>query len=224
MQRIAEQGDVRAQHWMGLMLHNRGYYDEAIRWYARALDNGDAKSASRIAFFYELGIGRPKDPLEALRWHRKGAALGDFTSRIRYAAALRSGTVLPRNEREAFGWYAKAASQRYYGHEGYAYLPVAEMLEEGIAVPRDLRRAYAFAKAAELTVDDSDTQSQGKARNLKLKLAARLEPDEMRDAEHLFQALRPDLAQRPANRTGVAFLIVVAALVWIVRSFRRNCR
>lgn len=231
MQQLAEAGDVRAQHWMGIMLQNRGRFDEAIEWYARAVDQGDAKSANSIAFFYAHGIGRPKDPKEALAWHRKGAQLGDFWSQVSYAAALRSGDVLAQDHREAFKWYARAAAQRGYGQRGYAFLPLAEMYETGTGVPRDLSRAYAFAKAAELTVDDSDTANQSKARSLRERAAARLQPANLAAGEQLFEALVADAPGRGTRRSGLStdtlllFSILGAGILiwgWLRRAARQS--
>lgn len=159
MQKLAASGDVRAQHWLGLMLHNRGRHDESIQWYSRAVENGDGKSANRIAFFYEHGIGRPRDTRQALTWHRRGAELGNFESQLRYATALRDGGILDRDDTAAFKWFAKAAAQRGYEQRGYAYLPLAEMYEIGPAVaaissalmhmqkPRSARSTIAIAQA-----------------------------------------------------------------------------
>lgn len=232
MQRRAESGDVRAQHWMGLMLHNRARYDEAIHWYKRAVDQGDGRSANRIADFYQHGIGRPKDIKEAMNWHRKGAALGDFSSQLRYAAALRSGTVFARDEQEAFKWYAKAAQEPRF-HPGYAYLPLAEMFEEGTAVPRDFKRAFALAKAAELTVDDSDSSSQDKARSIQTSTSVRMTPTEQRAADGLFQIIWPDLADRLERQSARAtqlnwlvFILLTAVvgvvLRWTIKRYRRK--
>lgn len=234
MQMLAEKGDVRAQHWMGLMLHNRGRYDEAINWYSRAVENGDAKSADRIAFFYERGIGRPKDLKKALAWHRKGAQLGDFQSQIAYAAALRSGEVLTRDERESFRWYARAAAQRdEYSQRGYAYLPIAEMYEEGVGVSRDLGRAYAYAQAAELTVDSSDTKSQENARSIRSNVVARLSPAELAAAERLYRNLASDALDRRdrvsriwARRAWIAgaWIVSILAIGFMLLIIRKNRR
>lgn len=234
MQLLAEKGDVRAQHWMGLMLHNRGRYDKAISWYSRALENGDAKSANRIAFFFEHGIGRPKDLNKALAWHRKGAQLGNFGSQIAYAAALRSGEVLARDDRESFQWYAKAAAQRgIYAQNGYAYLPIAEMYEEGVGIPRNLGRAFAYAQAAELTVDSSDTASQENARSLRDKVAGRLSPAELAAAERLYRSLasgaldRQEQASRIWARrawTAGAWMVSLLAIGMTLLIIRKNRR
>lgn len=213
MEQIAQSGDVRAQRWMGLMLHNRGRHDEAIHWYGQAVDQGDGYSADSIAFFYEVGVGRPKDIEVATKWFRKGAVLGHAVSQRRYAAALRSGTGVERNEREAFRWYSKAAAHPDYGDAGYAYLPLAEMLLEGRVVPRDLKRSYALARAAEYTVDDSDTESQKRARSVADEAAARMPPPDLAVAEAMFKRRWPELAQQSLRPINVITWIVVAILV-----------
>ncbi len=220
MQLLAEKGDVRAQHWMGLMLHNRGKYDEAIGWYSRAVENGDAKSAERIAFFYERGLGRSKDLDKALSWHLKGAQLGDFQSQIAYAAALRNGEVLARNEREAFRWYAKAAAQRGYSQRGYAYLPIAEMYARGAGVRRDLGRAYTYARAAELTVNESDARNKKEARTLYRAIRKRLSPEELANAKRLYNELVPD-ASDPLPGTWILSLLIVCFMSFVIWKNRR---
>jgi tetratricopeptide (TPR) repeat protein len=229
-EKLAESGDVRAQHRMGEMLHKYGRYDEAIQWYARAVENGDAKSANRVAFFYELGIGRPKDPREALAWHRKGAELGDFSSQLRYADALRRGDVLTRDETAAFQWYARAAAQREYEQRGYAFLPMAEMYEKGAGVGHDLSRAFAYAKAAELTVDDSDGTNHLKARSLRDRVAAQMSPAELAAGDRLYQSLIPDVLEARDRQlskwTDGAVLIstfgaFIMFLMWRIRRWRR---
>lgn len=211
MERIAEKGDLRAQRWMGLMLHHRGRYDEAMGWYQRAAEQGDGRSAKSIAFFYDVGVGRPKDPQVGIEWHRKAAERGDFGSQLRYASALRTGTLLQRNEKEAFNWYVKAAAMSGPAQKGYAYLPLAEMYVEGTAVPQNFRRAYAYAKAAEVTVDDSDAQSQSKARDVQRDAAARLTPGELRSAEKFLNETWPDLPKRSVGWLG-AFAIIGLSL------------
>jgi TPR repeat protein len=183
---------------MGLMLRNRSRYDEAIHWYGLAVAQGDGQSATEIARIYEHGIGRPSDAREALRWHGKAAALGSASSQIRYASALRHGAFLSRNEREAFKWYLKASVAPY--EQGIAKLAVAEMYVEARAVPRDLKRAYAYAKAAERSLDSSATESRRKTRSLQTDLAARLRPDELSAAERLYERLWPDLVRRTQAR------------------------
>lgn len=44
----AEQGDARAQRHMGSMAELEGQLEEAMRWYRRAADNGDAQARERL--------------------------------------------------------------------------------------------------------------------------------------------------------------------------------
>lgn len=217
MQKLAASGDVRAQHWLGLMLHNRGRHDESIQWYSRAVENGDGKSANRIAFFYEHGIGRPRDTRQALTWHRRGAELGNFESQLRYATALRDGGILDRDDTAAFKWFAKAAAQRGYEQRGYAYLPLAEMYEIGSGGRRDLIRAYASAKAAERTVDDSDSSSQAKARSLRDRVAAQISHADRVSGDRLYRTLVPAVPAPDDEGYGLLALALAAVtfIAWL---------
>ena len=192
MTRVAESGDVRAQRWMALMLHNRGRYQEAIDWYSRAVDKGDGYAAGQIASFYEHGIGVPENKTEATKWLLKGALLGDRGSQRQYAFALRTGEHIRRDVEQAFAWYLSAARQR----DPYAYLPLAEMTAVGEGTERDLIKAYAFSRAAEEAGDSSETAP---ATDFKRNLGDKLTPSEIARAESYFAALRPDLVRRQAK-------------------------
>jgi TPR repeat protein len=219
MKHIAERGDVRAQWWMGLMLQNRGRYRDAITWYERAADQGDGRSAASLAHIHEHA-GR--NPAEAMRWYRRAAGLGDASSQVRYAFALRRGSGVTRDQREAVRWYLAAARQR----EGYAYLALAEMYAVGEGVERDPRRSYAFARAAEGGVDDSDVESQAKARSLSAEAVALLSPPDLRAAEQLLRSLEPDRPQGgPGGWAGaIAFVVLLAALAVAAGAFGRRTR
>jgi uncharacterized protein len=53
-------------------------YIQAINWYRRAADAGDAQAMGDMGRMYEQGRGGlAKDNLQAVSWYRKGAELGD---------------------------------------------------------------------------------------------------------------------------------------------------
>lgn len=52
----AEEGDSRAQRHMGSMAEVKGDRQEAVRWYRRAVDNGDAKAGERLAALTGSGL------------------------------------------------------------------------------------------------------------------------------------------------------------------------
>ena len=115
---------------------------------------------------------------------------------LAYAAALRSGEVLARDDRESFHVCESGSATRDYAQLGYAFLPIAKMYEEGVGVSRDLGQAYAYAQAAELTVDNSDTQSQESARSIRNNVVARLSPAKLAAAERLYRNLASDALDR----------------------------
>ncbi len=57
--------------------HDRGDYAEALRWFRKAADLGNANAMENIGMLYRTGQGVIRDDAEALRWWRKAADLGD---------------------------------------------------------------------------------------------------------------------------------------------------
>ena len=62
---LAEDGDITAQHNLGIMYENgkgvRKDFDEAARWYRKAAEQGDAESQYDLGFMYLMGQGVPQD-------------------------------------------------------------------------------------------------------------------------------------------------------------------
>lgn len=81
LQPLAEQGDARAQHLLGLLYEKgRGVekdFTTAVRWYQRASHSGHAPSQYRLAVGYLCGLGGlSEDKAQALAWLRRSAAGG----------------------------------------------------------------------------------------------------------------------------------------------------
>ena len=55
-------------------------YEEAIRWFRLAAEQGVASAQSRLGFMYSKGEGVPQDDREAVRWHRLAAKQGHATT------------------------------------------------------------------------------------------------------------------------------------------------
>jgi TPR repeat protein len=52
------------------------YYDEGIKWYRKAAENGDAAAEWSLGNHYELGQGVPCDLSEAAKWYRTDTEQG----------------------------------------------------------------------------------------------------------------------------------------------------
>ncbi|MEI8182452.1 MAG: tetratricopeptide repeat protein, partial [Desulfomonile sp.] len=52
-------------------------YEEALKWYRKAADQGDAIAQRFLGFMYYEGQGVPQNYKEALKWYRKAADQGN---------------------------------------------------------------------------------------------------------------------------------------------------
>jgi uncharacterized protein len=51
-------------------------YRQALSWYQKAAEGGDAHGYYGIGMMYRMGLGVPRDPSQARIWLGKAAALG----------------------------------------------------------------------------------------------------------------------------------------------------
>ncbi len=69
LRRPAEEGYALAQDSLALVLHERGKYEEAVRWALAAANQGYLFAALRISNAYDTGEGGvSKDRFQACRW------------------------------------------------------------------------------------------------------------------------------------------------------------
>ena len=60
-------------------------YAEALRWYRRAAEQGDAIAQYDLALMYARGRGVPQDDAEAVKWLRSAVKQGDADEAQRLA-------------------------------------------------------------------------------------------------------------------------------------------
>ena len=83
---LAEQGNVEAQVYLGLMYYNgEGLpqdYAEAVRWYRKAAAQGLAEAQHYLGQMYETSQGVPQNYAQAYKWYNIAAAQGDRDARL----------------------------------------------------------------------------------------------------------------------------------------------
>ena len=84
----AEKGNLDAQHELGAFYATDDFAglkneEEAVKWYTRAAEGGDALSQYDLGFMLVLGEGTEKDVAKGLWWMEQAVANGD-----EYAALL----------------------------------------------------------------------------------------------------------------------------------------
>jgi Sel1 repeat len=142
-------------------------YSEAIRWYRKAADQGDATAQYVIGYMYDHGKGAPRDHAEAMRWYRKAGKQGDVKARRALREPLSTsmkvliaidflGTMLLLiasygEARKASGPQQLAAVIKELLSLTYLVLSCASLFHVGIAytspfrITRDLLRGMVFA-------------------------------------------------------------------------------
>ncbi|MDO9424558.1 MAG: DnaJ domain-containing protein [Methylobacter sp.] len=80
-QRLAEQGDAKAQFKLGVM-YELGQcviqdYTQALSWYLKAAEQGNSNAQYSCAIKYQSGQGVTQDQTKAAYWYRKAAEQGN---------------------------------------------------------------------------------------------------------------------------------------------------
>ena len=141
---------ARAYFHLGVMYDNgRGVPQddaEAVAWYRKAAEQGDADAQTYLGFMYDKGRGVRQDYDEAVTWYRKAAEQGHATAQTNLGVMYEKGRGVPQDDAEAVAWYRKAAEQGY----ARAQFSLGVMYDNGRGVPQDDAEAVAwYRKAAE---------------------------------------------------------------------------
>jgi len=138
-QKPAEQGDVRAQYFLGYSYQLLKDFVMAAKWYEKAAEQGYADAQIRLGRFYSLGQGVPKDEVKGFEWIKKAAEQGHSR------AQFYMGNLTEDNVKSA-EWYEKAAVQG----DVDAQFKLGLMYYNGEGVPKDnIKAGQWFHKAGE---------------------------------------------------------------------------
>ena len=84
---------------------------EAMRWYHRAAEQGNASAQNNLAVMYSAGRGTLQDVAEAARWWRSAAEQGHPGAQVNLGWSLATGRGVPQNFVEAYMWLNLAAAR-----------------------------------------------------------------------------------------------------------------
>lgn len=134
--------------------YNDGNYEQALRYYEQAAEQGHSDSMLQIGWFYDNGYGVERNAYTATRWYQSAAEAGNAQAQFNLAWNYANGEgVDKKDDYEAFEWYYKAASQ---GH-AVAQNNVGEAYYYGRGITLDYEEAvYWYLKSAEQ--DNSNAQ------------------------------------------------------------------
>lgn len=108
---------VRAEAEQWLQYGDRecaaGNYAEAVKWYRKAAEQGNADAQNSLGVCYYNGNGVVQDYSEAVKWFRKAAEQGNAAAQSKLGACYQLGKGVKRNYAEGVKWYRTAAEQGY---------------------------------------------------------------------------------------------------------------
>jgi len=146
---VAEAGSAEAQAVYGQMLLD-GYGiptdgKEAIRWFARAAEQGHLIAINMIGRCYDLGWGVDIDKARAAEWYKAAALRGLDWGMYNYGTLLALGHGVPQDRAEALRWFDAAAAMG----NAKAINFVGSFHEDGWVVERNLEvAAECYRRAA----------------------------------------------------------------------------
>ena len=84
---------------------------EALKWYRKAVNQGDAQAQYHLGGMYLNGEGVPQNYAEAVHWFRKAADLGNVDAQYWLGYFYFQGRIVPENPTESAKWYRKALNR-----------------------------------------------------------------------------------------------------------------
>jgi uncharacterized protein len=140
----AEGGDIGAQYTLGVLLAlglvPGGEPSEAIDWYRRVAEQGDADCKFKLGELYFTGA-EPVEVSERVRasWVERLAGLGEPKTPLKVGSDFPMGSAgLPADAAEAFTWFSRAAE----GDHVVAWRRLGEMRLKGVGSERSLAHAH----------------------------------------------------------------------------------
>jgi hypothetical protein len=98
----------RLQYQYGRTLYRDGEYEDAVKWYRKAAEQGYLLAQSNLGVMYEKGRGVNKDNAEAVKWFQKAAKQGDVDSQNNLGVMYAEGKGVQPDYVQAYLWYSLA--------------------------------------------------------------------------------------------------------------------
>ena len=113
---MAENGNIYAMYELGRFYDvdeiNRNY-EEAVKWYRKAAEQGYAPAQNNLGDMYQYGRGVMTNYYDAVQWYGKAAAQGLASAQNNLGNMYCYDRGVTKNYEVAVRWYEKAATQGY---------------------------------------------------------------------------------------------------------------
>lgn len=133
----ANQDDIYAQTNLGRLYYQHKEYSEAVFWFRKAAESGNASAQNWLGICYGNGRGVREDNAEAVKWFRMAANQGQINALYNLGDSYFCSLGVSQDYTEAVKWYRKAAD---LGHD-MAQQMLGFCYHEGLGVPQDYNEA-----------------------------------------------------------------------------------
>lgn len=95
-------------------LYDKGHgvtqdYTEAVKWYRKAAEQGDAVAQNNLGWMYKSGLGTSQSDYDAIKWYQLAIEQGNIYAHVNLGWMYENGRGTSENYSEAARLYLKAA-------------------------------------------------------------------------------------------------------------------
>jgi hypothetical protein len=160
-------------------------YAQAIMWYRRAAEQGDATAQHNLGVMYSHSEGVSQDYAQAIMWYRRAAKQGNAASQVNLGVMYDNGLGVPQDYAQAAQWFRRAAEQG----DASAQYNLGLMYDNGRGAPQDYAQAYLWYNlAAARLPSGADREKAVRNRD---RMAAWLTPAQLADAQSHTRTWQP---------------------------------
>jgi TPR repeat protein len=94
----------------GFNAHKAGHHAEAVKWYRKSAEQGDAYGQFTLGWMHQNGKGVTQDYSEAVKWYRKAAEQGNADAQGHLGASYTLGEGVLQDTITAHMWFNIAAA------------------------------------------------------------------------------------------------------------------
>ena len=105
---------IEAWRTQGCRMFAEGNWEEAVSWFCKAAEQGDAEAQLHLGVMYSEGLGVEQSIEKAAEWYRRAAEQGNADAQVVLGCCYEFGDGLPIDFKKAALWYGRAGKQ---GHE-----------------------------------------------------------------------------------------------------------
>ena len=146
---LAENGNIYAMVELGYYYRKNEInknYEEAIKWYSKATEQGYVEAQCALGYMYYNGEGVERDYKKAVEWYSKAAEQEYALAEVWLGFLYKNGEGVEQDYEKAVEWFRKSAEQGYVS----AQSELADMYYSGYGVEQDYEKAVElYRKAAE---------------------------------------------------------------------------